>query len=66
MIPIENIRKILIAAREQYGADSPMGHRCSNIVGLLGNRRGAAGEQLSEIDKELAKQVAELERFSAG
>lgn len=56
----------LIAKREFYGADTPVGHRCSNIVELLGNRRGAVGTQLTEIDKELAKQVAELERLSAG
>lgn len=55
----------LIAKREFYGADTPVGHRCSNIVELLGSRRGAVGRQLSEIDTELAKQVSELEKLSS-
>lgn len=55
----------LIAKREFYGADTPVGHRCSNIVELLGNRRGASGQQLHEIDNELTKQVSELEKLSS-
>jgi len=35
----------------------------SNIVELLGNRRAATGEQLANIDKELAIQVSELEKL---
>jgi hypothetical protein len=61
----DKIVSFLISTRESYGADSPIGHRCSNVIQLLGNRSGAFGVQLSEIDKELVKQVAELERLSS-
>lgn len=32
---IEQTRRDLIALREKHGADSPIGHRCSNIVELI-------------------------------
>lgn len=32
---IEQTRRELIALREKHGADSPIGHRCSNIVELI-------------------------------
>ncbi len=31
-------RRLLIATRVKHGADTPIGHRCSNIVEMLQNR----------------------------
>lgn len=51
----------LIAKRGFYGAKTPIGHRCSSVVDLLDNRRGAAGDQLTHIDKNLARLLGEIE-----
>lgn len=61
----ERLRSYLIAKREFYGADTPIGHRCSNVIELWQNRRGAEGEQLRQIDKNLALQMTELETLCA-
>jgi hypothetical protein len=55
---LEQTRRDLIVMREAYGADSPVGHRCSNIVELL---------QMPELPKALlARQMADLARLRAG
>jgi hypothetical protein len=61
----ERLRAYLIAKRNFYGADTPIGHHCSNVIELWENRRGAEGEQLIQIDKNLAKQMAALEALCA-
>lgn len=61
----ERLRAYLIAKREFYGADTPIGHRCSNVIELWHNRRNATGEQLVQIDKNLARNMAELEALCA-
>ncbi len=53
---LENTRRDLIALRVKYGADTPIGHRCSNIAELLDN--GGPPELI-------AKQTAELKRLLA-
>jgi hypothetical protein len=55
---LEQTRRDLIVMREAYGADTPVGHRCSNIVELL---------QMPELPKALlARQMADLARLRAG
>lgn len=61
----ERVRNYLIAKRDFYGALTPVGHRCSNVIELWKNRRGAAGDQLVQIDKSLAVQMSELEALCA-
>lgn len=61
----ERLRTYLIAKREFYGADTPIGHRCSNVIELWQNRRNATGDQLVQIDKNLARNMAELEALCA-
>jgi hypothetical protein len=39
--------------------------RCSNLIEQLENRRNATGEQLAHIDKNLARNMAELEALCA-
>lgn len=55
---LEQTRRDLIVMREAYGADSPVGHRCSNIVELL---------QMPELPKDLLRrQMIDLARLRAG
>jgi hypothetical protein len=55
---LENTRRDLIALRVAHGADSPVGHRCSNIIELL---------QTPELPKDLiARQMTDLARLRAG
>lgn len=61
----DRLHVYLIAKREFYEADSPIGNRCSSVVELLENRRGATGDQLANIDKNLARLVRELEKLCA-
>jgi hypothetical protein len=54
---LEQTRRDLIVMREAYGADTPIGHRCSNIVELI---------QMPELPKALlARQMADLARLRA-
>lgn len=61
----DRLHAYLIAKRVFYGPDTPIGHRCSNVVELLDNRRGAAGDQLTHIDANISKQLSELETLCA-
>lgn len=62
---LETTRRNLIAMRQFFGADTPEGHRCSNIVELLENREGATVGHLAEIDKNIAEQISDLEKLKA-
>lgn len=55
--PIDT-RRHLIALRVKYGADTPIGHRCSNLVEMLGNPYPPV--------VMIRKQMAELEALLAG
>lgn len=61
----DRLHAYMIAKREFYGADTKIGHRCSNVEQLLKNRHGATGEQLKQIDKNLAMQIGQLEDLCA-
>lgn len=61
---LENTRRDLIALRTKHGADSPIGHRCSNIIELIQapvvdpiHRRTATDliqKQMSDLQRLLA------------
>jgi hypothetical protein len=54
---LEQTRRDLIVMREAHGADSAIGHRCSNIVELL---------QMPELPRTLlARQMADLHRLTS-
>ena len=56
---IENTRRELIALRVKYGAESPIGHRCSNIVELLKKKPPPTElikRQMAELQALLAAQ----------
>jgi hypothetical protein len=60
-LDLENTRRNLISKRVAAGADSPIGHRCSNLVELLENYAKAEGEvQRAHIEVNIRKQMAEL------
>lgn len=58
---LEDARRKLIAKRVAAGADTPIGHRCSNLIELLENYSKAEGEeQRSHIEANIRKQMAGL------
>lgn len=56
----ENTRRDLIGKRTAAGADTPIGHRCSNLIEQLDNYRTAEGEQRANLAKSIQRTVAEL------
>jgi hypothetical protein len=63
---ILTVRRDLIALREKHGADTPIGHRCSNLIEQLGNLQGATGDERKHLEKFIGQSVAELARLSSG
>jgi hypothetical protein len=62
----EDTRRKLIALRSKLGADTPAGHRCSNLVEQLENMRSAASkEQRGHLAKSISRQMAELTDLAA-
>lgn len=59
------IRKHLTALRKQYGADSPVGNRCSNLIGQLEFLPKTTGDHRKGLEKNIADQVADLARLTA-
>lgn len=52
-----DLRRVLIAYRREHGADTAVGHCCSNIIELI---------QAPELPKDLLKrQMANLQRLLA-
>jgi hypothetical protein len=58
---LEDTRRKLIAKRVAAGADTPIGHRCSNLVELLDNYgKAESEEQRDHIEASIRKQMAAL------
>lgn len=62
-------RRDLIAMRERYGADTPIGHRCSNIIGQLESHHRCTTiselrTQLPTLTASIKKQMAELKALT--
>lgn len=53
---IDATRRQLIATRVKHGANTPIGHRCSNIVELLesGATPGMIAKQMNDLDRLLS------------
>jgi hypothetical protein len=63
----KTIRKQLDAMRRKHGADSPIGHRCSNLIGQLDhlkNYEDMSGKQRADIEKAITKSVADLAKLA--
>lgn len=50
----------LIAMRVNFGADTPDGHACSNLIEQLKNFETAAPDQKARLDKLIPEQMARL------
>ena len=57
---VEDARRKLTAMRKTLGADTPGGHRCSNLIEQLQNLRDATGEQRANLEKSIKRQMDEL------
>ncbi len=57
---VENSRRHLIALRVRFGADSPKGHRCSNLIEQIQAMETAEGEQRAHLQKAIKRGIAEL------
>lgn len=62
---LANVRKQLDALRAKHGADTAIGHRCSNLIEQLKSLQSATGDQRKGLEKRIAKSVAELAKLSA-
>lgn len=62
---LPKIRRQLDALRVQHGANTPIGHRCSNLIEQLENLSGATGDQRKGLEKRIAKSVADLAALNA-
>lgn len=60
----KTIRKSLDALRAKHGADTPIGHRCSNLIEQLKNYERGTGDRWA-IQQSMAKSVADLAKLSA-
>jgi hypothetical protein len=61
----KQIQKQLDALRLQHGANTPIGHRCSNLIGQLENYETATGDQRKDLQKFISKSVADLAKLTA-
>lgn len=62
----ETTRRNLIAMRLKFGAKTPAGMRCSNLVEQLENLRTATGEQKAALEAFIKEQMADLAKLTAG
>lgn len=62
---LANARKQLDALRAKHGADTPIGHRCSNLIEQLKNHETATPSLRQDLEKFIAKSVADLAKLSA-
>jgi hypothetical protein len=66
MTPYATIRRDLIALRTKHGAESPIGHRCSNIDEMVENfARATDRDQKTRLAANIQKQNAELAKLLA-
>ena len=61
---LETTRRDLLALRAKHGAETPIGHRCSNLIGILDSMKTATGDQRSGLAKNITDQMADLERLA--
>ena len=60
------VRKRLSTLRTRHGADSPVGHRCSNLIEQLKNYETETDPEAREqLKKNIAKSIAGLAKLTA-
>ena len=64
---IPAVRTSLLKLRKQLGAETPAGHRCSNLLEQLENlARSTDQDQRRRLEKDIGRSVAELSSMSKG
>ena len=61
---LEITRRELLALRAKHGAETAIGHRCSNLLGMLDSMKTATGDQRAGLAKNITDQMADLERLA--
>ncbi len=61
---VENTRRDLIAMREKHGANTPVGHRISNLIEQVQNLRTATGEQRENLIRSMQKSMDEIKALT--
>lgn len=59
-LDLETTRRQLIAKRNSAGANTPIGHRCSNLIEQLENLQTATGDQRTHLIASIQKSMAGL------
>lgn len=49
---------------DRHGSLTPAGHRYSNLDEMLQNRETATGDQLRNLNRQIAEQLADLARLT--
>lgn len=67
---VENARRKLVALRDAHGADTPMGHRCSNLIEMIQNLPPAPADRIDYLERDDIKSqrdhlIASIERTMA-
>lgn len=52
---VEDARRKLTVLRQAHGADTPMGHRCSNLIEMLQNLPPAEADRIEYLERPLVK-----------
>lgn len=61
---LENTRRDLIAMRVKHGAETPVGHRISNLIEQCENLRTAEGDQRANLIKSIDKSMADIKALT--
>ncbi len=61
---LENTRRELIAMRVKHGADTPVGHRISNLIEQCENLRTAEGVQRENLIRNIEKSMTEIKALT--
>lgn len=61
---IEKTRRELIAMRVRHGAETPVGHRISNLIEQMENLRTAEGDQRARLIKSIDRLVTEIKALT--
>lgn len=64
MIDLKQIRRDLFALRKKHGADSAIGHRCSNVLEQLENlAKETDRDARRRLAAKIERQMADLEKL---
>jgi hypothetical protein len=60
----QDVQRDLAAMRTRHGADSPIGHRCSNLLGQIRNlRKEPDKDARARLRENIEKSLADIQRL---